>query len=135
VTWCGGHGENPAVITKNYRHTNVDSSCGEVVVFTELRSSVAVGTPGLTLPLASLGWQAVDLFRSMGVGGVGCLSDCCCSRSRCCWARARTALVFSCKECINHTDISTKDVPYLGWQQVSAAAVLSCFYMLLGMDW
>jgi hypothetical protein len=36
----------------------------------------------------------------------------------------------------NHTDISTKDVPYLRWQQVSAAAaaVLSCFHMLLGMN-
>jgi hypothetical protein len=121
-------------ITKNYHHTNVDSSCGEVTVFTELRSSVAVGTPGLTLPLASLGWHAVDLFRSMGVGGVGCLSDCCCSRSRCCWAKARTALVFSYKECTNHTDISTKDAPYLGWQQVCTAAVLSCFYMLLVMN-
>lgn len=90
----------PAMKNYTWGHTSVDSSCGEVALVTELRSSVAAGTPGLTLPLASRGWHAAGLFSSTGVGGVGCLSDCCCSRSRCCCASARTALVFSCKEYI-----------------------------------
>lgn len=51
-------------------YTRVESSWGELVVATLLSSRVALGIPGLTLPLASLGCDNLVRFKFSAVGGV-----------------------------------------------------------------